>query len=424
LSAPTSFGGFVQAAHDAGELVVQPRMGMADPVLMRSGLAATRAADAVTVGTITLDSYPRGGDWSAAADALHSGAALNGYPIVTHSASTTRWVLDQVADPAIFPVQVRHGSARPEAIIDALIAAGLTATEGGPVSYCLPYGRVPLVDAVQSWKRTCEKLASLRDGGVEPHLETFGGCLMGQLCPPSVLLAIAVLEGMFFAQNGIGSVSLSYAQQTNHHQDAEAVRALHRLMARFLPGLDVHVVLYAYMGVYPRTAAGAALLLSRAAELAAETGVARLIVKTSAEAHRIPSIEENVRALELAANIARATTGSSDPDRDTGAYEEATALIEAVLELDDDLGTALIAAFRRGYLDVPFCLHPDNAGRSRSRLEADGRLTWSRLGSMPLDPACAPPGPADLSSTELLRSLTYVERSHDEAALEDHFASR
>ena len=36
------FGGFVRRAHDAGRLVVQPRMGMSSPQRMRAGLLATR----------------------------------------------------------------------------------------------------------------------------------------------------------------------------------------------------------------------------------------------------------------------------------------------------------------------------------------------------------------------------------------------
>lgn len=138
----TSFGAFVARAAAAGQLVVQPRMGFSDPRRMRAGLERTKRAVATTVGTLTIDSYTRVGDQDAARAAVAEGIALNGYPIATHSTGLTRSLLDGVLDPA-FPVQVRHGSSRPEAIIRALAAAGLDATEGGPVSYCLPYGRTP-----------------------------------------------------------------------------------------------------------------------------------------------------------------------------------------------------------------------------------------------------------------------------------------
>ncbi|MEE1752950.1 methylaspartate mutase [Streptomyces sp. SP18CS02] len=445
-----SFGAFVSAARRAGRLVVQPRMGMSDPRAMRAGLAATRAADATTVGTVTLDSYTRVGDQAAARRALAEGVPLNGYPLVTLDTAVTRSVLDGIQDHA-FPVQVRHGSAAPQDIVAALVLAGLDATEGGPVSYCLPYGRTPLTASVENWARGCDLLVGTRAHGAEPHLETFGGCMMGQLCPPSLLVALSVLEALFFAQHGLRSVSLSYAQQTDPGQDEEAVHALRRLAEALLPDLDWHIVLYTYMGVFPRTPDGARLLLEESARLAVRTGAARLIVKTAAEAHRIPSVQENVTALEAAARAAEteraralpATTGpaaapaadptaapvagpmpapapghAAGPVPDTGIHAEASALVQAVLEISPDLGRALPRAFERGYLDVPYCLHPDNAQRTRSYLDTDGRLRWSAIGAMPLGGIAELAHAPRLTSSGLLTALGHVERRFDAAALD------
>jgi methylaspartate mutase epsilon subunit len=420
---PPSFGSFVAAGAAVGRLVVQPRMGFSDPRTMRTGLARTRAATATTVGTLTIDSYTRVGDLAGARAAVAEGARLNGYPIATHPQAVTRSLLDAVMD-ADFPVQVRHGSSRPGAIIRALTAAGLDATEGGPVSYCLPYGRTPLRESVTAWSRGCELLADSARPGCVPHLESFGGCLLGQLCPPGLLVAMSVLECLFFTRHGLRSVSLSYAQQTDQDQDEEAVRALRRLAAEFLPAdVDHHVVLYTYMGVYPRTEHGATLLLESSARLAVRAGAQRLIVKTTAEAHRIPTVEENVRALETA-TAAAALAGrppspgpdtDTDTDTDTEVYQEARALIEAVLGLHHDLPRALLAAFERGLLDVPFCLHPDNAGRSRSFIDPAGRLRWSRTGSMPIR-ADASADATPLTASGLLSALNHVAEHHDRTA--------
>lgn len=426
-SSPT-FGDFVAEAQRAGELVVQPRMGMSSPRTMRAGLLATKRAIATTVGTITLDSYTRVGDNASARAAVAAGAELNGYPIVAHDVATTRGVLDGIVGPD-FPVQVRHGSPCPEDIFTALMAAGLHATEGGPVSYCLPYSREPLEGSIQHWIRSCELLAGLRAaGGPEPHLETFGGCMMGQLCPPSLLIAISVLECMFFRQHGLRSVSLSYAQQTNPDQDAEAVLALRRLAAEWLPDVDWHIVIYAYMGVYPRTPDGATMLLTEAARLAVRSGAARLIVKTVAEAYRIPSIADNIGALETAAAAAAATRREPGAPRwdkveDTGIYAEASALIEAVAGLRPDLGGALADAFAAGYLDVPYCLHPDNARRTRSFIDTSGRLQWSSIGCMPIHEVVRPSGAVELTAAGLLASLSYVERKFDNASLGEYRAT-
>ena len=426
-----SFGGFVARAHQAGDLVVQPRMGMSSPRAMRAGLFATKRAIATAVGTITLDSYTRMGDHDRARAAVASGAELNGYPIVAHDVAITRGVLDGVAG-LDFPVQIRHGSPFPQDIFGALIGAGLHATEGGPVSYYLPYSRAPLDASTRNWARSCHLLAGLAETGVEPHLETFGGCMMGQLCPPGLLIAMSVLECLFFRQHGLRSVSLSYAQQTHPEQDAEAVLALRRLAAEWLPDVDSHVVIYAYMGVYPRTNGGATRLLADAARLAVRTGAARLVVKTIVEAYRIPSIADNVDALETAAAAAEecgpATRGTGDTGigdtgiGDTGIYAEASALIEAVVNLRADIGRALADAFRSGYLDVPYCLHPDNAGRTRSYIDATGRLQWSGIGSLPIRGVVKPTGSGELTSDGLLASLSYVERKYDNASLEEYLA--
>lgn len=425
--AEQAFGSFVRSAAAAGQLVVQPRMGMSDPAEMRAGLLATRDAAAVTVGTITLDSYTRVGDHDAVRDALSRGMSLNGYPIV-HFAGRANDELLAGLGAADFPIQVRHGSAAPGDIFEAIGRAGLSASEGGPVSYCLPYGRTPLADSVRHWAAACSRFAEAA-AGRQPHLETFGGCMLGQLCPPSLLVAISVLEAMFFAQHGIASVSLSYAQQTNAIQDQQAVAALRRLAGEFLPAVDWHVVLYTYMGVYPASPEGASILLEESARLAVRSGAQRLIVKTVAEAHRIPTMAENVFALELAAAAARdeygRPVGIAD---DSELYAESRALVLAVLNLSADLGVALRSAFAAGYLDVPYCLHPDNAGRSRSYLDTDGQLRWAVTGSMPLPGRRSPRTTDRLTAANLLSWLTYTCRKFDtiaaavRAAPRDHAA--
>ena len=411
-----SFPGFIEAAACRGQLVVQPRMGFSDPRRMHEGLRAVKSASATTVGTITLDSYTRTGDLATASKALATGAPLNGYPITSHPIDVTRGMLDDVRDVG-FPVQVRHGSPAPQGVFRALTRLGIDASEGGPVSYCLPYGAMPLRDSIRNWKESCHIFAELQDRGVQPHLETFGGCMMGQLAPPSILIAISVLEAMFFRQNGVPSVSLSYAQQTSLAQDLAGISALRRLTTDLLGDGDWHIVVYAYMGVFPRTAPGGRLLGEAAVRLAVHGGAQRVIVKTTAEATRIPTIEDNVAALEHAALVA-ATLDEPEGrlDREESAaevYAEAAALVYGVLDLRQDIGEALGVAFQKGYLDVPFCLHPDNRGRARSFITADGRLAWSDTGAMPLRDVVEISPRHRMTSAELMSALSYVADGFD-----------
>ncbi len=406
-----AFGAQVREAARAHRLVVQPRMGFADPAAMRAGLAAVKTARASTVGTLTLDSFTRVGDDLAARRALQDGDPLNGYPLLAHDLATTRAVVEGLQSRD-FPIQVRHGSALPERIIAAVAAAGLDATEGGPISYCLPYSRVRLREATVAWQRS----AGIA-GSAGLHVETFGGCLLGQLCPPSLLIAVSVAEALFFAGAGVTSLSLSYAQQTSLAQDVAAVRALRRLAGERLAGLDWHTVVYTFMGVYPATEPGSALLLADSVRLAVAGGAERLIVKTAAEAHRIPEVADNVRALEQAGALAEQLGGSAvpvvaDAAEEQALYDEARLLLDTALDLDPDPGTALAAAFERGLLDIPYCLHPDNANLARTRIDASGRLVWAETGSMPLRPG--PPAPAGAEG--LLRMLHHNQDHYDRLA--------
>ena len=100
-----------------------------------------------TAGTITLDSYTRINRHASAQRHLDEELTLNGYPIVAYGAEATRTMLEGI-ESFDFPIQVRHGSADPREIFAAMLEAGLYATEGGPISYCLPYSRMPLAEAV------------------------------------------------------------------------------------------------------------------------------------------------------------------------------------------------------------------------------------------------------------------------------------
>jgi methylaspartate mutase epsilon subunit len=165
------------------------------------------------------------------------------------------------------------------------------------------------------------------------------------------------------------------------------------------------------MGVYPATDDGAYRLLGGAAELAARTGSERLIVKTVAESRRIPTIAENVAALERAGAVR--ADAAAVPGGDSQTYREALALVDAVLNTHPDIGQALLLAFKRGHLDIPYCVHPDNAGRTRSYIDDHGRLRWAEVGSLPLRGLAAGGRGRRVTSAGLLADLSYVRRTYD-----------
>lgn len=417
---PGGFTSYMREMKRQGYRVAQPRMGFGDPVAMHDGLAAVKALPFPKVGTITIDSLTRTGHFLQAEQAFHSGQPLNGYPIVATGRERNIQLLEKLHEPE-FPIQVRHGSSIPDRIFDATMEAGLDATEGGPISYCLPYGNIPLREAIQAWRRCCVKFVHGVEGqGRTPHLETFGGCMLGQLCPPSMLVAISVLEGMFFSRYGLRSLSLSYAQGSNFAQDRGALAALRRLATEWLPEIDWHVVVYTHMGNFPSTLRGARSLIEESARLCASSGCERLIVKTASEARQIPSVDDNVQAMHWAANVFSQTQPEPLPTRaeehEEEVYSCAQAVIEHVLGLDEDIDKCLEIAFQQGFLDIPYCLHPDNPNQARSRIDKEGNLCWADSGNIPFPVRFKSVHSRDrhaISSSEFLGMLFFVRTKFD-----------
>lgn len=407
----TGLHSFVRDACRNGRLAVQPRMGFGNLGKMHEALNCVKSLPCAAVGTLTLDSHTRQGDYESALRCLEPGHSLNGFPIMSHAVADIARMLDDVCANG-FPVQVRHGTAQPQRIFERLLLLGLTSTEGGPVSYCLPYSRLPLSVAVDAWREGCQILASDGEGS---HIESFGGCLLGQLCPPSLLVAMTIIEGLFFRQHGIRSISLSYAQGTSALQDAGALKALRSLAGSYLSDVDWHVVLYTYMGMFPRSPHGARQLVNDSALLARVTGTERLVVKTVSEAHGIPSIDDNLEALMLASRVELPMDFPVSPTDEfhQEIEHEAECMIGAVLDLHTDIGRALIQSFSVGLLDIPYCLHPDNRGHTRTFIDGDGALRWARIGRLPLSNGTFVGKAEPLTSTELLNSLNYVRSKYD-----------
>ncbi|UUN26973.1 methylaspartate mutase [Streptomyces sp. FIT100] len=409
------FDRFIADVHRRDELVVQPRMGFGKLQTMESGLQAVAALDVPAVGTLTLDSYTRVGDYTTPLERLAAGEEVNGFPLLSHPTRATQGMLDGLYGPT-FPVQVRHGTALPLQVFKSLVEVGLEATEGGPVSYCLPYSRLPLAHAVQAWKESVQFLASETEFG---HIESFGGCLLGQLCPPSLTVAMAVLEGCFFRQHGLRHMSLSYAQGTLPAQDRGALRAMRSLAAEYLGDVTWHVVLYTYMGLFPRTPDGATGLIRDSARLARDTGCERLIVKTVSEAWQIPSVAENLAALRLSSQAAEGPPAPATAVEDAffdEVIEEARLIIESVLNLNPDISLAFVKAFADGLLDIPFCLHPDNMGAATCVIDDRGALVWGSRGRLPLSRTGSGHRTDRFSSDRLYSMLNHVAHRYDSRA--------
>jgi methylaspartate mutase epsilon subunit len=420
-----SFHDYVSGAARAGRLVVQPRMGFGTISAMSEGLYRVRDAVGLEprAGTLTIDAMTRVNQVGRATEILKQGKALNGFPIVSHGPQLTRQMLAAVSAPN-FAVQVRHGSAFPMHIFETAAAAGFDAIEGGPVSYNFPYSRHPLADTIAAWREACRFWAAHGQRfGVPTHIETFAGCMMGQMAPPELLVALSLLEGMFLEENGIASVSLSLAQGSLARQDEGALMALGALAKDHLRRSDWHLVFYTYMGVFPRSVEGAERLIRDSAETAVRGRAHRLIVKTVAEAHGIPTIENNIEALSWARESADKAANESSPETKVWAqtiFDRAEKIIVCVRSLGSNIGDALGVAFAGGILDVPYCIHQSNRNEAKATVDpASGAVVWINQGRIPIERAAVRRDLADRFDGQAYKNaLAWVRDRYDGHARE------
>ncbi len=405
-----------------GPPVVQPRMGFSAVDQMRTGLERVKELKIPRIGTITIDAMTRQGMLVEAERAVKAGTPLNGFPIITHGPAVARAMLNGLLG-GDYTAQVRHGSPLPQRVFIAANEAGIDAIEGGPISYCMPYGRVPLASCIEAWGEAIRYWAGAgRAKGKIHHLESFGGCMMGQLNPPALLAAISIIESLFAVEHGMLSISLSYSQGTNLSQDVGAILALRKLAQKYVPTVAYHIVLYTWMGVFPESPGGARRLIEDSGVLAAIAGAERVIVKTAVEAFQIPSVEHNIQAMEWVSRSAQQARGLTPNSRSLEhaeqTYKEADDIVQAVLNLDPSLKRAILLAFQEGILDVPFCFHPNNRNVARAALDLQtGVIGWERTGRVPVRKSGVQHSGVALTADLLLQNLTFNKRKYDEVYL-------
>src|SRR5699024_9073615 len=123
------------------------------------------------------------------------------------------------------PLQARHGTPDSRLLAEIIHAGGWTSNEGGGISYNIPYAKsVSLEKTLLDWQY-CDRLAGMyEEMGVEINREPFGP-LTGTLVPPSMSNAVAIIEGLLAAEQGVKSLTLGYGQCGNLVQDVAAIKA-------------------------------------------------------------------------------------------------------------------------------------------------------------------------------------------------------
>lgn len=394
-------------ARAGGRTALQPRCGVGGHAEMSALLLELEREGGPDLLTLTIDSHTRLRRFEHAERALRTDhRTLNGYPLVTHGWQRGRELNELVA----VPLEVRHGSPDPRELFATAVASGITSFEGGGISYNLPYSKdVPLADSLAAWAevdRVCGELARL---GVVMDRELFG-TLTAVLVPPSISLAVSVLEAVAAASAGVRCISVSYPQSGHLAQDVAALRSVPLLAARYLPaGVEVHAVLHEFMGVFPRERRHAEELIFYGALTARLGGASKLITKTYQEAFGIPDAAANAAGLRLAAvagspllDFVTADEAAVDEEQEW-ILRETAEIVEPVLSAPR-LDSAVVTAFARGRLDIPFSASRHARSEVVPRRDPGGAVRYHSPGHLPLSRASVErnrrllDGPADDAS--------------------------
>ncbi len=385
----------LEQAKKAGKTLIQPRAGVPvieEHIKLMRYLEKEGEADLLPT---TIDSYTRQNRYEEAengiAESIAKGRAmLNGFPAVNHGVAACRRVVESVS----VPMQVRHGTPDARLLTEIAYAGGFTSYEGGGISYNLPYCKnVPMEATISNWQYVDRLTGLYEEMGVSINREPYGP-LTGTLVPPCISHAVAVIEALLAAEQGVKSITVGYGQCGNLVQDIAAIRTLEELTEAYLHkygynDVVVTTVLHQWMGGFPDDEAKAFGVIATGSLIAALSKATKVIVKSPHEAVGIPTMEANAQGLRCTKQVvnmmADQTFQNSHLDEEMEIIRQETrAIVDKCFELGGgDIALGACRGVEAGVLDVPFAPCRYNAGKMLPCRDNDGAVRILNMGALP-----------------------------------------
>jgi len=396
LPAKKIFSRKLKDAKKRGTTLIQPRAGVAlvqEHIELLTFLQDKGEADLLPT---TIDSYTRQNRYKEAEDGIEesvkqSKSMLNGFPAVNHGVDSCRLLIQSLD----IPVQVRHGTPDARLLTEISYAGGFTSYEGGGISYNIPYAKnVTLEKTIRDWQYADRLTGLYEEMGVSINREPFGP-LTGTLVPPCISHAVAIIESLLAAEQGVKNITVGYGQCGNLVQDVSAIRTLEELTDAYLKkyGYDdviVTTVLHQFMGGFPPDEAKAFGVISWGSAVGALAKATKIIVKTPHEAMGIPTKEANADGLrctrQLISMLADQRLENPQVDEEKRIIAaETKCIIDKCFELGEgDIAKGAVRAFQAGVIDVPFAPSKYNAGKMLPARDNDGAVRIFAPGALPL----------------------------------------
>ncbi|MCL2164032.1 MAG: methylaspartate mutase subunit E [Oscillospiraceae bacterium] len=384
-------------AKERGETLIQPRAGVAlisEHIKLLTYLQDEGGADLLPT---TIDSYTRQNRYREAAAGIEESIAsgksmLNGLPIVNHGVNACRQIIESLD----IPVQIRHGTPDARLLTEISYAGGFTSYEGGGISYNIPYAKkIDLARTIMDWQYVDRLTGIYEEAGISINREPFGP-LTGTLVPPCISHAVAIIESLLAAEQGVKNITVGYGQCGNLLQDVAAIQTLQSLTDEYLQkhgygDVEVTTVLHQWMGGFPQEEAKAFAVISWGSAAAALSHATKVIVKTPHEAVGIPTMEANAQGLLCTKQVItmlseQSVNTYSLKDEKVIISAETRCIVDKCFELGDgDIARGAVRAFQAGVIDVPFAPSRFNAGKMLPARDNEGAVRIYNPGNLPLN---------------------------------------
>ncbi len=384
---------FAEVLESADRPLLQPRAGvprLREQIELLEYLHGEGEADLLPT---TIDSYTRDNEYGKARTGLEEARetgedTLNGFPAVNHGVEGCRELIEAVDAP----IEVRHGTPDARLLAAITFAGGFRSFEGGPISYNIPYTKEhDLAETIEHWQFVDRLAGAYTDRGVRINREPFGP-LTGTLVPPSIAIAIGIVEGLLAATQGVRSITLGYGQVGNVVQDVAALRALRSLGEEYLPAeVTLTTVFHEWMGGFPPDEARANGVISLGGMTAAIAAPDKVITKSPQEFRGVPTKEANAAGLRTTRQvidmaIEQRIEIDGIPEERALIERESRCLLDAIFDHGDgDVARGVVRAFESGALDVPFA--PSDSARAAilPARDDDGRVRLFEFGELAMD---------------------------------------
>ena len=376
--------------------LIQPRAGVPlieEHIRLLRHLETEGGADLLPT---TIDAYTRLNRYEDAQHGIEESKAsgkamLNGFPAVNHGVAGCRRVTSAVNSP----VQVRHGTPDARLLAEITLAGGFTSFEGGGISYNIPYAKnVSMEHTLLTWQYVDRLTGYYEERGISINREPFGP-LTGTLVPPCVSNAVAIIEALVAAEQGVRNITVGYGQCGNLVQDVAAIHALREQVKEYLERFgytdcNVSTVLHQWMGGFPQDEAKAFAVICWGSAAAALAKATKVIVKTPHEAMGVPTMEANAAGLRATSQLIHMLADQKMVDDSVLREEveqikrEVRCILEKTLELGEgDIAVGTVRAFQAGVIDVPFAPSRMNAGKIMPARDHYGAVRMLDCGNLP-----------------------------------------